>query len=64
MIYVSGSMSDYNKLDLLKKAFRLLVHQLRPDDRVAIVLEHVWIFEKPVPSLLQAVRGTGCVRTP
>jgi Ca-activated chloride channel family protein len=38
LIDVSGSMSDYNKLDLLKKAFRLLVHQLRPDDRVAIVV--------------------------
>ncbi|MEZ4884539.1 MAG: von Willebrand factor type A domain-containing protein [Chitinophagales bacterium] len=35
---VSGSMSSENKLPLLKSAFRLLVGQLRPQDKVAIVV--------------------------
>ncbi|MBN1952103.1 MAG: von Willebrand factor type A domain-containing protein [Bacteroidales bacterium] len=38
LIDVSGSMSTYNKLPLLKSAFKLLVSELRPDDRVAIVV--------------------------
>lgn len=38
LIDVSGSMSDPNKLPLLQKAFSLLVKQLRPEDRVAIVV--------------------------
>ena len=38
LIDVSGSMSSYNKLPLLKKAFKLLVNELRPEDRVAIVV--------------------------
>jgi Ca-activated chloride channel family protein len=38
LIDVSGSMSSYNKLPLLKKAFKLLVKQLREEDRVAIVV--------------------------
>ncbi len=38
LIDVSGSMSDYNKLPLLKTAFRLLVNELRPQDRVSIVV--------------------------
>lgn len=38
LIDVSGSMSDENKLPLLKSAFSLLVDQLRPQDRVAIVV--------------------------
>ncbi len=38
LVDVSGSMSDYNKLPLLKSAFRLLVKELRPQDRVAIVV--------------------------
>jgi Ca-activated chloride channel family protein len=38
LIDVSGSMSDENKLPLLKKAFKLLVSQLREEDRVAIVV--------------------------
>ncbi|MBI4248293.1 MAG: VWA domain-containing protein [Elusimicrobia bacterium] len=33
----SGSMQSAEKLPLLKKAFRLLVEELRPQDRVAIV---------------------------
>lgn len=35
---VSGSMRDQNKLPLAKQAMRLLVEQLRPEDRVAIVV--------------------------
>ena len=38
LIDVSGSMRPYNKLPLLKKAFRLLVEQLRDQDRIAIVV--------------------------
>jgi len=38
LIDVSGSMESENKLPLLKKAFHLLVEQLRPKDRVAIVV--------------------------
>lgn len=38
LIDVSGSMADENKLPLLKKAFKLLVSQLRAEDRVAIVV--------------------------
>ena len=38
LLDVSGSMMPYNKLPLLKKAFALLVDQLRPEDRVAIVV--------------------------
>ena len=38
LIDVSGSMSDYNKLPLLKQAFQLLVNELRPQDRVALVV--------------------------
>lgn len=38
LLDVSGSMSDYNKLPLLKQSFRLLVNELRAEDRVAIVV--------------------------
>lgn len=38
LIDVSGSMSDYNKLPLLKKSFKLLINELRPQDRVAMVV--------------------------
>ncbi|MEM0993096.1 MAG: von Willebrand factor type A domain-containing protein [Bacteroidota bacterium] len=37
LIDVSGSMQAKNKLPLLKSSFELLLDQLRPDDRVAIV---------------------------
>ena len=37
LIDVSGSMSDSNKLPLLKSAFRFLIDKLRPEDRVSIV---------------------------
>lgn len=38
LIDVSGSMSAQNKLPLLKQAFKLLVNQLREQDKVAIVV--------------------------
>lgn len=38
LLDVSGSMDSPNKLPLLKKAFHLLVNELRPGDRVAIVV--------------------------
>ncbi|KGE13845.1 YfbK domain-containing protein [Sphingobacterium deserti] len=37
LIDVSGSMSDENKLPLVKSSLKMLVDQLRPNDRVAIV---------------------------
>jgi Ca-activated chloride channel homolog len=38
LVDVSGSMSSPNKLPLLKSAFGLLINELRPEDRVAIVV--------------------------
>lgn len=38
LLDVSGSMGSPNKLPLLKKAFKLLVKQLRPMDKVSIVV--------------------------
>ncbi|OYX26124.1 MAG: VWA domain-containing protein [Flavobacteriales bacterium 32-35-8] len=38
LIDVSGSMSSDNKLPLLKSAFKLLVNQLREEDKVSIVV--------------------------
>lgn len=38
LIDVSGSMSDINKLPLLKESFKILVNELRPKDKVAIVV--------------------------
>ena len=38
LLDVSGSMGSRNKLPLLKPAFKLLVKQLRPIDRVSIVV--------------------------
>jgi len=38
LIDVSGSMGSENKLPLLKQAFKYLVEQLRPEDKVAIVV--------------------------
>lgn len=37
LIDTSGSMQDENKLPLLRQSFRLMLGQLRPEDRVAIV---------------------------
>jgi Ca-activated chloride channel family protein len=38
LLDVSGSMSSYDKLPLLKKGFKLLVNQLREEDHVSIVV--------------------------
>lgn len=38
LIDVSGSMEDENKLPLVKSSLRLLTDQLRPEDKVAIVV--------------------------
>lgn len=38
LLDVSGSMNSPNKLPLLKSAFRLLVNELRPEDRVSIAV--------------------------
>lgn len=38
LLDVSGSMGSANKLPLLKKAFKLLVQQLRQEDKVSIVV--------------------------
>ncbi|MGK7929091.1 MAG: von Willebrand factor type A domain-containing protein [Spirulina sp.] len=38
LIDVSGSMQDRNKLPLLKSAFKLLVGEMRPEDKVSIVV--------------------------
>ena len=38
LIDVSGSMSSPNKLPLLKRAFKMLVNELRPSDKVSIVV--------------------------
>ncbi len=38
LLDVSGSMNQANKLPLLKSAYKLLVQQLRAEDRVAIVV--------------------------
>lgn len=38
LLDVSGSMADETKLPLLKGAFRLLVEELRPQDRISIVV--------------------------
>jgi Ca-activated chloride channel family protein len=38
LLDVSGSMQPPNKLPLVKQAFRLLAQELRPQDRVAIVV--------------------------
>ncbi|OKH18474.1 vWA domain-containing protein [[Limnothrix rosea] IAM M-220] len=35
---VSGSMNDPDKLPLLKSGFRLLINELRPEDRISIVV--------------------------
>ncbi|NIJ53634.1 YfbK domain-containing protein [Dyadobacter arcticus] len=37
LVDVSGSMMDENKLPLLKQAFKLLVDQLRTEDKISIV---------------------------
>ncbi|RVU01712.1 DUF3520 domain-containing protein [Mucilaginibacter limnophilus] len=38
LIDVSGSMSDENKLPLVKSSLKMLINQLRPQDKVSIVV--------------------------
>ncbi len=38
LIDVSGSMNSYDKLDLVKKGLGLLIDEMRPEDRLAIVV--------------------------
>lgn len=38
LVDVSGSMNAPNKLPLLKRAFKMLVNELRPEDKVSIVV--------------------------
>lgn len=38
LLDVSGSMADANKLPLLKQAFRMMVAQLRAEDKISIVV--------------------------
>jgi Ca-activated chloride channel homolog len=38
LLDVSGSMNSYDKLPLLKESLRILVNQLKPQDRVAIAV--------------------------
>jgi Ca-activated chloride channel family protein len=38
LIDVSGSMQDANKLPLIKEALKLLIRQMRPEDRIAITV--------------------------
>lgn len=38
LLDVSGSMSDENKLPLLKESMRVMVKELRPEDKVSIVV--------------------------
>lgn len=38
LIDVSGSMRDYNKLPLVKKSLRLLINEMRSEDKIAIVV--------------------------
>ncbi len=38
LIDVSGSMQDVNKLPLLKSAFKMLINEMRDEDRIAIVV--------------------------
>lgn len=52
LIDVSGSMFQENKLPLLKRAFKLLVDQLRPEDKVSIV-----VYAGAVGTVLTATPG-------
>ncbi len=56
LIDVSGSMSDQNKLPLLKQGLRTLVDQLSPRDRVAIVV-YAGASGLTLPSTSAARRG-------
>jgi Ca-activated chloride channel family protein len=53
LIDISGSMHQANKLPLLKRAFGLLIDQLRPQDHVSIVT-----YASGVKVVLDAANGT------
>jgi len=53
LIDVSGSMQYVNKLPLLKQAFKILVDNLRPQDRVAMV-----VYAGAAGVVLQSTSGT------
>ena len=64
VIDISGSMSEPNRLPLVKQALRLLVNELRPTDQVAIVvygsnasivLDHTGVADKD--AILNAIDG-------
>ncbi len=60
LIDVSGSMSNANKLPLLKSSFKLLTDQLREKDRVSIVVYAgaAGVVLKPTPgNQKQAIKG-------
>ncbi|MBF0311713.1 MAG: VWA domain-containing protein [Magnetococcales bacterium] len=51
LVDISGSMAHQNRLPLLKRAFAMMVEQLRPEDRVAIVVyaSNVGVVLPPTP---------------
>ena len=57
LVDVSGSMSDADRLPLVKRSLRLLVQQLRPRDRVAIVV-YAGAAGLVLPSTPGSERGT------
>jgi len=66
LIDTSGSMSDADKLPLLKQSFMLMLDQLRPEDQVAIVEYAGSAGEVLAPTnasdrtkILQAIQGLG-----
>lgn len=66
LIDTSGSMSDANKLPLLKQSFRLMLDNLRPEDQVAIVEYAGSAGQVLAPTaasdrttILQAIQGLG-----
>ena len=52
LLDVSGSMADWNKLPFLKNAFLKLTDQLRPEDRVSVV-----IYSSTASVILDSVPG-------
>lgn len=52
LIDVSGSMNFENKLPLLKRAFKMLVNELRAEDRVSIV-----VYAGAAGKVLESTRG-------
>lgn len=56
LLDVSGSMNSPEKLPLLKSAMRLLVNQLRPEDRVSIV-----VYAGAAGLVLEPTSDKGCI---